>query len=34
VFESDGLALQEWDKTRTDRVTFQQYIPPIPEKLS
>ena len=26
VFESYGLALQEWDKTRTDWVTFQQYI--------
>jgi HAD superfamily phosphoserine phosphatase-like hydrolase len=24
VFESYGLALQEWDKTRTDRVAFQQ----------
>jgi 2-hydroxy-3-keto-5-methylthiopentenyl-1-phosphate phosphatase len=26
VFESYGLALQQWDKTRTDWVTFQQYI--------
>jgi len=34
VFESRGLALQEWDKTRTDWVTFQQYIQPIPEKPS
>jgi hypothetical protein len=24
VFESFGLSLQEWDKTRTDRLTFQQ----------
>jgi HAD superfamily phosphoserine phosphatase-like hydrolase len=32
VFESRGLALQEWDKTRTDWVTFQQYIRPISEK--
>jgi HAD superfamily phosphoserine phosphatase-like hydrolase len=34
VFESRGLALQEWDKTRTDWVTFQQYIRPISEKPS
>jgi HAD superfamily phosphoserine phosphatase-like hydrolase len=34
VFESRGLALQEWDKTRTDWVTFQQYIQPISEKPS
>jgi hypothetical protein len=34
VFESFGLALQEWDKTRTDWVTFQQYIRPVPEKLT
>jgi hypothetical protein len=34
VFESRGLALQEWDKTHTDWVTFQQYIQPIPEKPS
>jgi 2-hydroxy-3-keto-5-methylthiopentenyl-1-phosphate phosphatase len=33
VFESHGLALQEWDKTRTDWVTFQQYIRSVPEKL-
>jgi hypothetical protein len=33
VFESYGLALQEWDKTRTDRVTFQQYLRPIADKL-
>jgi predicted HAD superfamily phosphohydrolase len=33
LFESYGLALQEWDKTRTDRVTFQQYIRPISDKL-
>jgi len=31
VFESYGFALQEWDKTRTDRVTFQPYIRPIQE---
>ncbi len=34
VFESRGLALQEWDKTRTDWVTFQQYIRPISEEPS
>ena len=34
VFESRGLALQEWDKTCTDWVTFQQYIQPISEKPS
>jgi HAD superfamily phosphoserine phosphatase-like hydrolase len=33
VFESYGLAVQEWDKTRTDWVTFQQYIRPISENL-
>ena len=32
VFESYGLAVQEWDKTRTDWVTFQQYVWPVPEK--
>jgi hypothetical protein len=32
VFESYGLALQEWDKTRVDWLTFQQYLRPIPEK--
>jgi HAD superfamily phosphoserine phosphatase-like hydrolase len=32
VFESYGLALQEWDKTRTDWVTFQQYIRPLSER--
>jgi len=34
MFESRGLALQEWDKTCTDWVTFQQYIQPISEKPS
>jgi len=34
VFESFGLALQEWDKTRTDRITFQQYIRPVREQLA
>jgi len=34
VFESFGLALQEWDKTRTDWVTLQQYIRSVPEKLT
>jgi HAD superfamily phosphoserine phosphatase-like hydrolase len=33
VFESYGLAVQEWDKTRTDWVTFQQYIRPMSENL-
>jgi 2-hydroxy-3-keto-5-methylthiopentenyl-1-phosphate phosphatase len=33
LFESYGLALQEWDKTKTDRVTLQQYIRPISDKL-
>jgi HAD superfamily phosphoserine phosphatase-like hydrolase len=33
LFESYGLAVQEWDKTRTDWVTFQQYIRPISENL-
>jgi phosphoserine phosphatase len=33
VFESHGLSLQEWDKTRTDWVTFQQYIRPVAGKL-
>ena len=33
LFESYGLAFQEWDKTRTDRVTFQQYIRPISNNL-
>jgi 2-hydroxy-3-keto-5-methylthiopentenyl-1-phosphate phosphatase len=28
AFESYGLALHEWDKTRTDWVTLQQYIRP------
>jgi predicted HAD superfamily phosphohydrolase len=32
VFESYGLAVQEWDKTRTDWVTFQQYVWPVSEK--
>jgi HAD superfamily phosphoserine phosphatase-like hydrolase len=34
VFKSYGLARQEWDKTRIDRVTFQQYVPPVPGKLT
>ena len=29
VFESYGLALQEWDKTRTEWVTFQEYLHPV-----
>ncbi|MGA8655594.1 MAG: HAD-IB family phosphatase [Chthoniobacterales bacterium] len=33
LFESHGLAVQEWDKTRTDWVTFQQYIRPLSERL-
>lgn len=33
VFESYGLALQEWDKTRTDWVTFQEYIRPLSERV-
>jgi hypothetical protein len=33
VFESFGLSLQEWDKTRTDLLTFQQCIQPL-SKLS
>lgn len=33
LFESYGLALQEWDKTRTDRVTLQQSIRPMSNKL-
>jgi hypothetical protein len=32
VFESFGLSLQEWDKTRTDLLTFQQCSQPLPEK--
>ena len=32
VFESCGLAIQEWDKTRTDWVAFQQFIRPLSEK--
>jgi len=31
-FESYGLAIQEWDKTRTDWVAFQQNIRPLSEK--
>jgi HAD superfamily phosphoserine phosphatase-like hydrolase len=31
-FESYGLAIQEWDKTRTDWVAFQQFIRPVAEK--
>jgi HAD superfamily phosphoserine phosphatase-like hydrolase len=34
LFESYGLALQEWDKTRTDWVTFQEYIHPVSERVS
>jgi hypothetical protein len=34
VFESYGLAIQEWDKTRTDWVAFQQYIRPLSENLT
>jgi phosphoserine phosphatase len=34
LFESYGLALEEWDKTRTDWVTFQEYIRPLSERLS
>ena len=34
LFESYGLALQEWDKTRTDWVTFQEYLRPVSERLS
>ncbi len=30
--ESYGLAIQEWDKTRTDWVAFQQFIRPVAEK--
>ena len=33
-FESYGLAIQEWDKTRTDWVAFQQYIRPLSEKIT
>jgi 2-hydroxy-3-keto-5-methylthiopentenyl-1-phosphate phosphatase len=29
AFESYGLALQEWDKTRTDWVTLQHYVVPV-----
>jgi phosphoserine phosphatase len=32
AFESYGLAIQEWDKTRTDWVAFQQFIRPVAEK--
>jgi phosphoserine phosphatase len=32
VFESFGLSLQEWDKSRTDWLTFQQSIQPLSEK--
>src|SRR6516164_1621209 len=34
LFESYGLALEEWDKTRTDWVTFQEYLRPVSERLS
>jgi len=33
LFESYGLTLREWDKTKTDRVTFQQYTRPISKTL-
>jgi 2-hydroxy-3-keto-5-methylthiopentenyl-1-phosphate phosphatase len=33
LFESYGFALQEWDKTRIDRVGFHQYVQPISEKV-
>jgi hypothetical protein len=33
VFESYGLAIQEWDKTRTDWVALQQYLRPVSEEL-
>ena len=33
LFESYGLAVQEWDKTRTDWVTFQEYIRPLSERV-
>src|SRR6201993_72098 len=32
AFESYGLAIQEWDKTRTDWLAFQQYIRPVAQK--
>jgi hypothetical protein len=32
VFGSFGLSLQEWDKTHTDWLTFQQSNQPLPEK--
>jgi hypothetical protein len=32
AFASHGLSLQEWDKTRTDWVTFQQHTRRLPEK--
>jgi len=32
VFESFGLSLKEWDKSRTDWLTFQQSIQPLSEK--
>jgi HAD superfamily phosphoserine phosphatase-like hydrolase len=34
VFEAYGLAIQEWDKTRTDWVALQQYIRPLSEGLT
>jgi HAD superfamily phosphoserine phosphatase-like hydrolase len=34
AFESYGLAIQEWDKTRTDWVAFQQYIRPVSGKMT
>ena len=33
LFESYGLAVQEWDKTRTDWVAFQEYIQPLSERM-
>jgi HAD superfamily phosphoserine phosphatase-like hydrolase len=32
LFESHGLTLQTWDKTRIDRINFQKYVPAVPEK--
>jgi phosphoserine phosphatase len=32
LFDSYGLALQEWDKTRIDRLAFQQYVWPVSEQ--
>jgi phosphoserine phosphatase len=32
LFDAYGLALQEWDKTRIDRLAFQQYVWPVSEQ--